>query len=541
MNLKEELEPLIAGEVFDDVDVLNEHSRDASIFQVTPQLVVYPKNADDISKLVEFVNSADKHLSLTARSGGTCMSGGSLTESIVVDVSRHLNRLVEMGPSEASVQPGMYYRDFEDQLQRYNLLLPSYPASKSICTLGGMVNNNAGGEKTLSYGKTEKYVKSMKAVFSDGHEYVVRPLTKNELGQKMSQQDFEGKIYREIFRLIEQNHKSILRAKPAVSKNSTGYSLWNVWDNKTFDLTQLLVGSQGTLAITTEITFKLVTPKPQSAMLVIFLQDLQYLAETVQRVLTYYPESFESYDRQTLKLALRFAPRLFKRGGLRLFSLFSEFLPEISLLLSGSVPQLILLAEFSGHSASEVLSRAQSAQASLRGYPLRTRLSRTAEETKKYWTIRHESFNLLREKSGTKKATPFIDDFCVSPAVLNEFLPELYELLSHYDIFYTIAGHAGDGNFHIIPLMDLTREKERHLVSELSEKVYDLVFKYKGSMSGEHNDGLVRSAYLEKMYGPRICELFAATKKIFDPNNIFNPGKKVGADWQYSLRHLASD
>ncbi len=543
MKLRDDLASIISGEAGDDETILMAASRDASMFQVKPSVVVWPKNSADITALVKYVTAhRDQRLSLAVRAGGTCMSGGSLTESIVVDVSKHLNRVIKVGDHTAIAEPGTPYRELARAAAKRNLLLPSYPASKDICTVGGMVNNNAGGEKTLAYGKTERYVKELKAVLADGKEYVLRPLSPSELAQKMEQQNFEGDIYRGMHRLIATHDQIIRAARPPVSKNSTGYALWNVWDKKKFDLSQLFVGSQGTLGITTEISFSLVTPKPEAIMIVMFLREITPLADIVGRILRYQPESFESYDHHTLRLALKFLPYIFRRSGsISFLSLLLQFIPELKIILTGSLPRLILIAEFTGYDRSEVKQRAQAALASVRQYPIKTRLVTSPKEAQKYWVIRHESFNLLRQKIKKLHTVPFIDDLVVAPRQLPDFLPRIEELLAPYNITYTMAGHIGDANFHIIPLMDLSDPKQRQLIPELAEKVYSLVFQFKGSMSGEHNDGLIRSPFLKQMYGDEVYNLFVHTKQIFDPNNIFNPGKKVGASWEYAMNHLISE
>ena len=167
-----------------------------------------------------------------------------------------------------------------------------------------------------------------------------------------------------------------------------------------------------------------------------------------------------------------------------------------------------------------------------------TKATKSGMDTEKYWVMRRESFNLLRHKVKDKRAAPFIDDIIVDPSHLPEFLPKLYNILEEHNITPTLAGHAGSGNFHIIPLMDLSREEERRKIPEVAEKVYDLVLEYGGSITAEHNDGLIRSPYIEKMYGKEVYGLFEKTKEIFDPQNIFNPGKKVGADLEYAMRHI---
>jgi len=542
MDLEKELGQSFQGEIKDDQATRQKYSRDASIFKVVPEVVAFPKHTDDIKSIVTYAAEHDG-VTVTARSGGTCMSGGSLTESIVVNISKHMNNIISVRDHEATVQPGAFYRDFEKATLEKNLLLPPYPASRDIATVGGMVSNNSGGEKSLTYGKTEKFIKQLKVVLSDGNEYVLKPLNQQELDQKMAQPDFEGKLYRQTFELVDNHYEKIHAAKPDVTKNSAGYDLWNIWDKETFDITQLFSGAQGTLGIITEITFKLVTPNPESTMLVMFLKNTDQLGELINTTLTYKPESFESYDDHTLGIALKFFPQLMRQMGIKnVFALGRQLIPEIwNIIISGGMPKLVLLAEFTGHDIAETSQRAEAANAALKKFGIRTHITKSKQEAEKYWTIRRESFSLLRNKVKDKQTAPFIDDLTVRPEQLPEFLPRLNEILSHYDIEYTIAGHVGDANFHIIPLMDLTQKSQRDIIPVLSQKVYDLVFEFNGSMSGEHNDGLVRSPYLEQMYGKEIYAMFEKIKTIFDPKNIFNPGKKVGSSKEYAFNHIIKE
>jgi len=546
MTLAEQIRHIVKGDVTDAYEALAAYSTDASIFQVHPELVVAPHSSEDIKNLVKFVSShggstGSPRLSLTARAAGTDMSGGPLTESIVLDFLKYFQGIkrIDEDNREITVLPGTYYRDFEKATLEKGLILPCYTASKELCTVGGMVANNSGGEKTLTYGKTIDYVKKLKVVFSDGHEYETRPLSRSELDLKMSQDNFEGKLYSNLFNLIEKNKQLIARAKPRVHKNSAGYYLWDVWDGKTFDINKLLVGSQGTLGLVTEITFGLVKPKEHAALLVIFIDHLDELPGVVSRVLTHKPESFESYDDHTMKLAVRFMPDMIKQlGAKNLFSLALKFWPEVKMILIGGVPKFILVAEFTGDSEYEVYDKAYKAEADLKEFDLGTHIAKNDAEENKYWTIRRESFNLLRKHVRGLHTAPFIDDVVVLPEKLGEFLPMLTAIIKEYKITFTIAGHIGDGNFHIIPLMDFGRPDFKQIISELSQKVYDLVAKFNGSITGEHNDGLIRTPYLNKMYSREVLDLFAQTKRIFDPQNIFNPGKKVDGDLGYSLSHI---
>lgn len=538
----DDLKKFIKGDVLSDDASRFKFSHDASLFEVRPEVIVAPKDVEDLQNLVAYASEKRKEgrpVSLTARSGGTDMSGGPLSESVVLDFSKYFTRIKNVSNFSAVAEPGVYYRDFEKETLKQNLLLPTYPASREICALGGMVANNSGGEKTPAYGKTEDFVTGLKAILSDGREYIISPLNKSELKEKMSGSGFEGRLYKKMYSLVTENKALIKSAKPDVTKNSAGYNLWNIWDGETFDLTKLFVGSQGTLGLITEVKFRLIEPKKHSKMAVIFLRNLDPLLNIVNAVKAFRPESFESYDDNTLKLAIRFIPDLIKvLHPKNLFKLGWNFLPEARMVLTGGFPKLVILAEFTGDAEKELDETMSSLAAKLRPLKVKFRIIRDKDEAQKYWVIRRESFNLLRKHVKDKRTAPFIDDFIVRPEKMTEFLPRLNAAMKKYDIFYTIAGHVGDGNFHIIPLMNLSDPRSKEIIRKLSDEVYSLVLEYKGSITAEHNDGLIRTPYLEKMYGKEVCALFAETKNIFDPLDIFNPGKKVNGDLNYAFNHL---
>ncbi|MBU6500926.1 MAG: FAD-binding oxidoreductase [Patescibacteria group bacterium] len=552
--LADELKQFFHGDVLDDGKTLATYSRDYSIFKVKPQAVVFPKNAEDVKNLVKFsvkAKGSGTDISLTARSAGTDMSGGPLNNSVIVEFAKYFNQVKEIKQSaeggSAVVQPGVYFRDFEKELKKIGLLYPPYPASKDLCALGGMISNNSGGEKTLAYGKTEDYVEELKVVLSDGEEHTIKPLSKEDLKTKIQEDGFEGRLYKRIYELIENNYDAIRAAKPDVSKNSAGYYLWNVWDGQTFDLNRLFVGSQGTLGLVTEAKLRLVREKKYSRLAVVFLKDLAPLADLVVEILKFKPESLESYDDKTLNVALKYLPEIVKSMGGHFFKLIWQFLPEAMMVLRGGLPKMVLIIELNDDDSNELEKRLFALRAAVKTFSAKSggvqaRILKSEEEAEKYWTIRRQSFALLHNHSINKDTAPFIDDLIVKPEYLPKFLPELNVILDKYkkDLVYTIAGHPGNGNFHIIPLMDLKRERIRALIPKISEEVYSLVFKYKGSITAEHNDGLIRTPYLEKMYGKKIVELFAEVKKIFDPLDIFNPGKKVGGNLDYMISKIES-
>ncbi len=543
-KLLADLRQSFRGDIANDEQTLAAYSHDASLFEVKPQAVVFPRDEADVGALVKFVNghrAGYPSLSLTGRSAGTDMSGGSINESVIVAFERYFIRPPVLKGKIATVQPGMFYRDFEKAVAVRHLLFPSYPASREICALGGIINNNSGGEKSLRYGKTERYVRRVRYVLRDGNAYDFYPLPEKERLEKTKLTTLEGDIYRRISALITENEEVIRKAKPAVSKNSAGYALWNVWNREAgiFDLTQLFVGAQGTLGLLVEADLALVTPTAHRGMLVIFLYELLHLTEVINAILPLEPESFESYDDNTLKLALKYFPEFAAQLGTRgIISTAFRFLPEFFMIARSGVPKLILQVDFTGDDLEEIRRKLKTISQRIKPCSCKTRIV-LEEGEQKYWLIRRESFNLLRSKIQDKHTAPFIDDFVVLPEHLPEFLPRLTEIMRGYpSLVFTIAGHVGDGNFHVIPLMDITKQSERDIIPRLAEEVYNLVLQYGGSITGEHNDGLIRTPYLEKMFGGKVIKLFEEVKRIFDPDGIFNPRKKVGGSLDFAMSHI---
>lgn len=520
------------------------YSHDASLFEVVPQLIAYPRHEQDLQRLVAAVNTCRPNLaglSLTARSGGTCMSGGAINDSVIVDFSHYFTAIEEVSESMARVQPGVFYRDFEKATLAAGSLLPSFPASREIATVGGMVANNSGGEKSLEFGKTENFVTGLQVVLADGKSYRLQPLNTQQLQAKLDQSDFEGNIYRQMFELLDKNYELVKAAQPKVSKDSTGYHLWSVWDRNSgnFDLSKLFVGAQGTLGLISDINFRLIRNKPHSGVLVCFMKNIDNLGELTAKVMEFKPASFEAFDNYTLSLAIKFFPYFQKTlGWSGLIKLGFDLLPDALILMRG-FPKMVLLIEFTGETAEEVGQKVHAMGQALKPFKLEaTEEDSTEAKAWKFRIMRRESFNLLRKKVKDKHTAPFIDDLVVPPQYLAEFLPKLRAVVKKYGLLATIAGHMGDGNFHVIPLMKIEDPKERAKLLPAMKEVNELVLSYGGSLSGEHNDGMIRGPWLEAMYGKQMVDLFRQTKYIFDPNNIFNPHKKTDADWNYSMSHI---
>ena len=316
-----------------------------------------------------------------------------------------------------------------------------------------------------------------------------------------------------------------------------------MYDKETgiFDLSKLVVGSQGTLAGVTSVTFTGVRPKNHSRMIVMFVPSTIHLGEIVVKMLQHKPESLESYDDHTFKIAMKFFKDIALRMGGNMITLGLSFLPEFMMVLTGGVPKIILMAEFAGDTEEEVEAKITKAYEDMKQFDLPMKRTYKESDAKKYWTFRRESFNLLRQKLAGMRTAPTIDDIVVHPDDLPTFLPKLEEIFKkdiYKDLIYTVAGHMGNGNFHIIPLIDIHKEGIVQVLHTLMDEVYALVFEYKGSMSGEHNDGLLRTSYLPMMFTPEMIGLFEKTKMIFDPEHILNPGKKVHGDKEFAWSHI---
>jgi FAD/FMN-containing dehydrogenase len=527
-GLSDDLKRLIKGDVFESDDVLDAASHDASIFEVRPTIVVAPRDVHDLQMLVRYVTRlryAGRDVSLTVRNGGTCMSGGPLSQSIVVDVSRHLNHIgaVSIAHREVSAQGGVMHIDLEKATHPKGLYFAPYTSSRDICGIGGMIGNNASGEKSVKYGPTSSNINSLNVLLSDGEVYEFSELSVKELDAKRALPTFEGKLYREMTALLDEHWHLIEHNHPNVKKNAAGYPLWDLWDThkQRFNLGRLFVGSQGTLGIVTDARLKLVPFPKASRMIVVPIEKLSNLAPVVTTMLEFRPTTCETFDWHTYNLAKQYHPEDAARASV------------------ADGQHMVVFAIYDGDTQHGADAQAKKAAAALSKDGYSASWIDDPSILESYLLIRRKSFRMLLEHPhGSSRAMPFIEDTIVDIRHYGEFLAALEAVLSEYPLTYTYAGHIGDGSIRLVPLADMERPGAAEMIMEVARRVYDLTFAFGGSMAVDHNDGILKTPFLERMYGADMVTLFARVKELFDPLGIFNPGKKVGGTLDYAVDHI---
>jgi FAD/FMN-containing dehydrogenase len=532
--LVRELEQLLRGEVFDSADVLDYFSTDGSVFALRPQAVVYPRAASDIQRVMHYATTqAEKGnpIGVTARGKGTDQAGGALGDGIMLVMPAHMKRFIDSDKKRnVTVQPGLIYRDLQNTLHSHGRFLPPYPSSIDYSTIGGAVANNACGEKTIKYGATRDYVRKLEVVLANGDLIEARRLSARELNRKKGQTNFEGEIYRKLDNLLRKNVEIIKHQQPNTSKNAAGYALNRVRGrNGSFDLSQLFVGSQGTLGIVTEIDLRTQPLNSRTSLVVGYFDEIEAAGRAIMKLQKLGPSALEIVDYYLLNFLRENRPAM------------------IAGLIPDELPKIVLLAEFDDQSQLKQTLRSRRAEAIMNGLGAACRIATKQREQDNLWQIRRSAAAVIWMTHGKKKALPVIEDGVVPIEKLPEFLESVYKLLKKHKLEIAVWGHAGNANFHMQPWLDLSNTGDRTKLFDLADDFYNMVIKLGGSTCGEHNDGLMRAPYLRKLYGDEMYELFREVKRIFDPHNILNPSVKIDVTQdkikpllrhEYSMQHL---
>lgn len=402
--------------------------------------------------------------------------------------------------------------------------------------MGGAVANNAAGPDSLRFGHTAEWVESMDVTLHDGHTYTIKPLTYAAFAKLTREDHAHARIAREIFALIEAHETTIKRARPHTKKNSAGYALWDVLDVSvqefkrgigTFDLTRLISGSQGTVGIITKITFRSEKIKNNTKLIVVPVFDLAGAGKIVEQSLTFDPINVEVFDDLTFDLALR-NPDFFRKRltGITYYKTLFSMYTLFHVRYKRTIPAFTLLITLD----TDVLSdtRLQEILATLRNvHGPSARLVTNPHEATMFWEVRRASYLLSKLQDPTKRPAAFLEDMVVPPKHLAAFFNEIKRLLKRYNVTAAVHGHGGNGHFHFYPLLDFTRKSTPQVIVKMAEEFFKVALKYDGNICGEHNDGIIRTPHLHKMFSKAVLALFVETERIFDPNDIFNPGKKV--------------
>ena len=491
-------------------------STDASIYEIEPKQVIYPKNCNDLIKVICKL-LLDKQ-PFTMRAGGTSIGGQAIGSGVLVDISKHLTSIIDFRKDEKEiiVEPGVIQDDLNLYLRPHNLKFAPDTSTSNRAMIGGMIGNNSCGAYSIYYGTTRNHVKSLEVILSDGSLVEFKELTTKELNNKLSLQTLEGDIYRFVIDLLGNNRKEILNAFPdeKLIRRNTGYALDELIrkhqpfnsNGKGFNLSSLICGSEGTLGVVVSATLNLVNlPKHRKLIVAHFSSDEQSL-NLVKDLVQLNPSAIEYIDKPTLDASKNNNEQQKNR-----------------VWIDGD-PKSVLIIEFFSSSLKGLDSRIAKCKVMLLSNGAYSAKLINKEDASKVWGVRKAGLGLLMGKVGPKKAVAVIEDAAVPVDKLYLYYQEIKLLMQSYGVDAVYYGHASVGLIHIRPMLDLSKRKDQKIMLSIAKKASRIIKKYHGSLSGEHGDGRVRASFLKEQFGKVVYQYFVDLKHTFDPNNLFNPG-----------------
>lgn len=511
------------GTILTDESSLLMYSTDASAYKEKPAAVFIPENNEDLKLIVAF--AAETKQPLIPRTAGTSLAGQVVGNGIIVDLSKHFRSIIEFNKEEkwVWVQPGVVLDELNLMLEPYGLFFGPETSTSNRCMIGGMVGNNSCGSHSLIYGSTRDHTLAIKALLSNGEEVEFHDITKEEFSQKLLLQNREGEIYRNIHQILSDNQikQEIAEQFPdkELHRRNTGYALDLLSDcdqfsknNKPFNFSNLIAGSEGTLCLITAIKLNLVPlPPPENGLLCVHCNSLDEAFEGNVIALKHKPVAVELMDNiileQTKANITQAKNRFFLNGE----------------------PAAVLLVEIAENSRAEVDAKCDAIEAELTKNSYGYYFSRVyGNDIKKVWALRKAGLGVLSNIPGDAKPVAVIEDTAVSPAVLPSYMNDFRQLLDKLGLSCVYYAHIGTGELHLRPVLNLKDPKDVELFRTVALETAKLVKKYKGSLSGEHGDGRLRGEFIPLMMGENIYALFKEIKHVWDPDGIFNPGKITG-------------
>ena len=518
----ENLAKNFSGEIFTDMPRRLMYAVDASAYREVPAAVVYPKNKDDIINLVHFARK--NKTSIIPRTAGTSLAGQVVGAGIIVDVSKHMTRILEINTEEkwVLVEPGVILDELNLELGKYGLFFGPETSTSNRCMIGGMAGNNACGSHSLIYGSTRDHTIEINAILSDGSEATFKPLTNSDFKKKTKGSQLENIIYKKIDNILSnsKNQDEIRNNFPdsKLRRRNTGYALDILLNSSPFsengeniNLTNLLCGSEGTLAFSTSLKLNLVaTPPPHKALVCVHLNSVADALRANLIALKHKPVAIELMDNTILELT-KDIPAQDKN---RFF-------------VDGD-PGAILIVEFAEHEIESISALAKAMEKEMRdnnfGYhfPMVT-----GDDIKKVWDLRKAGLGILNNMPGDEKPASLIEDTAIVPEFLPDYVEEFKQVMKKYNKSCIYYAHISTGELHLRPILNLKNPDDIELFRTIAMESARLVKKYNGSLSGEHGDGRLRGEFIPLMVGEHNYNLFKEIKKTWDSQNIFNPGKIV--------------
>jgi anaerobic glycerol-3-phosphate dehydrogenase C subunit len=511
-----ELEKQIQGDVlFDEVSLML-YSTDASLFQVFPKGIVVPKNGYDVSKAILF--AAKNGLAITPRGAGSGLAGQALGTGLILDFTKYFNKIVsfDLDKKEITVQPGVLLGDLNRYLAEYGLFLPPDPSSADYCTVGGCISNNSSGAHSCKYGNFDRYTVGLKIILEDGLEVEIKPVTKGKEWEEMiGYSPTLKEVGPKIVSIAEENKELMEEHFPKVDYNVAGYAgLKQIVSEEGIDLIKLFVGSEGTLGVITQITLRAIEKPKFLGLGLIFFDDVVKAGEAVVESLKFDPAYVEIMDSQLIDMARTE------------YSEIDELIPE-------SVSYVVMV-EFDGDDENEIFERSNKLEKKITkaNLALKYTFATDTKQREELFTIRKAAVPLMYKVPGKRKVIAVIEDCAVPTETLPRYFQGLIDIFEKYDMNYCIYGHAGKGLLHTRPILDIRDGDEIDAMNKIQDDVFNLaVNELKGTMSGEHGDGRIRSRYLPQTYGP-VYDLMVEIKQMLDPDFLFNPENKryIGDD-----------
>ncbi len=510
-----DLKQIVRGDVFVDMLHRAAYSSDASIYRIIPACVLVPRDIDDIVATVKY--AAENNIPVVARGAGSGVAGESLSSGVILDIRRYMNRIISNEQDGSSIvsQPGVVLDDLNTFLSKYKRKIGPDPSTSNRAVIGGCVANNSTGAHSLRYGYMAEYVESLEAVLSDGSVVEFQ----NDF-EPSAKPDTAGSIVGKCMEVLSDNDEVIKKALPRSKRNRSGYNIAGIYHDGRIDMARLLAGSEGTLVIFTKIRLRTVKLPKAEALLQLEFDSLEKMVQAIPVIVDSGASACELMDKTLLDMARDALPQ------------YRDILPSA---------EAILLVEHAGDTEHQVKEKIEKTSSAVGKLAVDRKIIFDTEKQSRLWKSRKDAVPLLDRKKTRKHPVPFIEDVSVDNSKLAEYIAGIEKIGKRYDICLSYYGHAGDGELHIRPYLDLSRKADVQKMVALANEVFSLAWSLGGSISGEHADGLVRAAFIRSQFGDEFYEVLCRIKNIFDPAGIMNPGKIINSDPDIMIKNLKAE